>query len=135
MHALWAGAPATARELRERVAADWAYTTVKTLLQRLVDKGAVAVELRGNTGHYTPLWQAAEARRSALRSLLESAFEGSFGRLFVHLARDEALSADEVAELSGLLDEHAEKPAAHKPAAKRGRTSSARTRAARKKKS
>ncbi|MCA8971473.1 MAG: BlaI/MecI/CopY family transcriptional regulator [Planctomycetes bacterium] len=104
MQALWDGAPATARDLKERIDAEWAYTTVKTLLQRLVDKGAVQVELRGNTGWYTPIWQKAAARRSAIRSLLDSAFEGSFGGLFQHLARDERLTESQRAELLAMLE-------------------------------
>mgnify|MGYP002390148889 CR=1 FL=1 len=44
MRALWARHPATARELLDALAADtgWAYTTLRTLLARLVEKGAVS---------------------------------------------------------------------------------------------
>ncbi|MCA8951982.1 MAG: BlaI/MecI/CopY family transcriptional regulator [Planctomycetes bacterium] len=104
MRAVWAGAPATARDVLARAdGPDWAYTTVKTLLGRLVDKGALAVERRGNTSYYAPIWQPQQARRSALRSLLRSAFDGSFGGLVHHLATDEELSKREREQLAELL--------------------------------
>lgn len=104
MRAVWQGAPASARDVLARAAATgWAYTTVKTLLARLVDKGALAAERRGNTSFYTPIWQPAEARRTALRSLLRAAFDGSFGGLLQHLVDDEPLSKRERAKLEELL--------------------------------
>lgn len=104
MRAVWRDAPASARDVLERATGtDWAYTTVKTLLARLVDKGALAVERRGNTSFYSPLWQPAEARRSAVRSLLKAAFDGSFGHLVQHLATEEELSDRERRDLDAML--------------------------------
>lgn len=106
MRAVWQRSPATAREVLERVqdATGWAYTTVRTLLQRLVDKGALAVRRRANTSVYESRLAPAEARSSALRTLLEAAFGGSFGGLLQHLAADEDLSAAERRQLADLLD-------------------------------
>jgi BlaI family penicillinase repressor len=105
MSALWQRAPATARDVLEATAAGtgWAYTTVRTLLQRLVDKGAVAVEMRANTGHYHPLITRKDARRFALRALVDKAFEGTFGALVQHMLADEKLSRRERARLARLL--------------------------------
>src|SRR5262249_56393731 len=49
LKALWDGGPGTVRELQERLrgnAAGWAYTTVQTLLGRLLDKGLVRADRR-----------------------------------------------------------------------------------------
>ena len=53
MNALWQDNPATARELMERMPSrvNWAYTTVKTMLSRLVEKGRD----REQTGQHEPL--------------------------------------------------------------------------------
>ncbi|MBK8098137.1 MAG: BlaI/MecI/CopY family transcriptional regulator [Planctomycetes bacterium] len=109
MRAVWQGSPCTARDVLERVAdSGWAYTTVRTLLQRLIDKGAVAMRLRGNTSIYEARLEQQQARQSAVRSLLQRAFDGSFGSLLAHLARTERLSARERARLQQLLDEQPE---------------------------
>ena len=105
MSALWQRSPATVRDVLEAVAddTDWAYSTVKTLLARLADKGAVAVRKRANTSLFEPLVSRDEARRSALRSLLDRAFDGTFGALVHHLVADEELGGDEAAELRAML--------------------------------
>lgn len=122
MHALWERAPATVREVHERVVdqTGWAYSTAKTLLTRLVDKGAVAVERRGNTGVFSPLISRSDARRQAVRGLLGRAFGGTFGALISHIVDDERLTARDRDELRALLE--AERSVAPRPTKKgRGR--------------
>ncbi|MBE0536523.1 MAG: BlaI/MecI/CopY family transcriptional regulator, partial [Phycisphaerae bacterium] len=65
MNALWKGWPATTREIAGRLPKDvkWAYTTIKTMLTRLAEKGAVAETKRGHVGVYEPLVSLGEARR------------------------------------------------------------------------
>lgn len=106
MHALWERAPATVREVHELVVdqSGWAYSTVKTLLTRLVDKGAVAVERRGNTGVFSPLVTRSDARRRAVRGLLGRAFGGTFGAIISHIVDDERLTAKDREELRALLE-------------------------------
>jgi BlaI family penicillinase repressor len=57
MNALWRRHPATAREIMDRLPAgvNWAYTTIKTMLTRLVEKQAVGEVKQGNTSVYEPL--------------------------------------------------------------------------------
>lgn len=107
MNAVWERFPASARDLVERLEREtqWAYTTVKTLLQRLVDKGALSVRMRANQGLYEPLITREQARRSALRSLVDKAFDGTFGSLLQHMVSAERLSPKDRARLQNLLDE------------------------------
>ena len=105
MGAVWQGSPCSARDVLDRVAGDtgWAYTTLKTLLQRLVDKRALAVRMRGNQSLYTPRIARAAAQKSAVRSLLARAFDGTFGALIQHLVTEQNLSAKDRARLRELL--------------------------------
>ncbi len=107
MEALWEKAPASGREVSDRThpTTAWAYTTVKTLLSRLVEKGAVAEEKRGNQSFFSPLVTRKEARRSAVRALLDRAFGGTFGSLLQHMVEDERLSAKDRARLTAMLRE------------------------------
>ena len=111
MNALWGNHPATAREIAERLprGTDWAYTTIKTMLTRLVAKGTLAEQKRGNVSVYEPLLNRRKARLSALRSLTQEAFDGAFGTLMHFLVEEENLSPVEREKLKALLDEESGK--------------------------
>ena len=108
MNALWEEHPATAREIGARLSGEkrWAYTTIKTMLTRLVQKGAVSEHKRGNLSFYEPLLSRRKARMAALRSLARDAFEGAFGPLMHFLLEEEALSACERRRLKDMLKGH-----------------------------
>ena len=110
MNALWQEHPATARQIRDRLPAgvNWAYTTIKTMLTRLVEKQAVRETKQGNTSVYDPLVSQRKARLSAFRSLLDQAFDGAVGPLVHFLAEEKQLSAKEKEELARILESEAE---------------------------
>jgi BlaI family penicillinase repressor len=97
MNALWKKHPAKARDVVERLPStvSWAYTTVKTMLDRLVEKKAVGKRKRGNIGLYEPLVSRRQARRTAMRLMLDQAFDGAFGSMMHFLVEDEKLSAEQ----------------------------------------
>jgi len=105
MNALWDKHPAKARDVVERLPStvNWAYTTVKTMLDRLVEKKAVGKSKRGNIGLYEPFVSRRQARRTALRIVLDQAFDGAFGPLMHFLVEDEKLSAEQREELIKIL--------------------------------
>jgi BlaI family penicillinase repressor len=107
MEALWEKSPATVRDVAERLRAEtgWAYTTVKTMLDRMVAKGAISRRVRERVGWFEPKVTRREARKSAVRSLLDRAFDGAFGSLLHHLASEERLPAADRKRLKELLDE------------------------------
>jgi BlaI family penicillinase repressor len=105
MNVLWDRHPAKARGVFERLPStvNWAYTTVKTMLDRLVEKKLVRKSKRGNIGYYEPLLSRRQARRTALSKLLDQAFDGAFGPLMHFLVEDENLSAKQRKELIKIL--------------------------------
>ncbi len=107
MTALWERSPASVRDVLERVGpkTGWAYSTVKTTLERLVAKKALAVRKRANSGLFEPLVTRRDARRTAVRSLLERAFDGTFGSLVQHLFAEEKLSQKDRAQLARMLED------------------------------
>ncbi|OHB83510.1 MAG: hypothetical protein A2Z38_09000 [Planctomycetes bacterium RBG_19FT_COMBO_48_8] len=105
MNALWYKHPVKARDVVERLPStvNWAYTTVKTMLDRLVEKKVVGKSKRGNIGLYEPLVSRRQARRTAMRIMLDQAFDGAFGPMIHFLVEDESLSAEERKELIKIL--------------------------------
>ena len=107
MEALWVRAPMSAAEVGEAVGGqrDWSLATVKTLLSRLVTKGALATEADGRRFLYTPLIERADYVGGESRRLVDRLFGGRAAPLFAHLAESEALSAQDIAEIESLLQE------------------------------
>ncbi len=105
MNVLWEQHPGSVRDVLEALEDEtgWAYSTVKTILSRLAEKGALEVERRGNLHRYTPKVSRDVARRGALRSLLDRAFDGTVGTLVHHLVDTKTLGTHEREELGKLL--------------------------------
>jgi BlaI family penicillinase repressor len=106
LEVLWTKERATAREVTEALADSrgWAVSTVKTLLDRMVEKQLVTARQVGNVWEYTPALQPVDARRSAWTDLVEKAFGGAVAPALHFLAKDAKLSKKELAELRALLD-------------------------------
>ncbi len=107
MEALWEKSPLTAVEVCDSVCGvrGWSMPTVKTLLSRLVAKGAVATEPDGRRFLYSPLLARDEYVGGESRRLVDRLFGGKAAPLFAHLAEAEALSDDDIAEIERLLKE------------------------------
>lgn len=107
MQVVWDAAPVGARGVHDALAAEtgWAYTTVKTLLERLVEKGALAARREGRATSYTARLDRQDARRSAVQALMDQAFGGGLAPLLQFLSADESLRPAERDELRRLLDE------------------------------
>lgn len=105
MNALWKRSPATARDLSEHLPKDtnWAYTTLKTMLTRLVSKKVVSERKRGNTSVYEPLLTKTKARSKAVVSLVNQAFDGTLGPLMHFLLEEKKLTKKQKQELLELL--------------------------------
>ena len=111
MNALWEKHPATARQIMDRLPGDvkWAYTTLKTMLSRLVEKDAVSEEKQANTSIYEPLVSQRKARLSAFRLLLDQSFNGAMGPLMHFLLEEQKLNTKQKKELIEILQNESEK--------------------------
>jgi BlaI family penicillinase repressor len=108
MEALWAASPQTASELAKtlRPTTRWAENTVRTLLTRLVDKGAVSTgENRVGTRTYLPAVKRESCVRAEGESFMQRIFGGAAKPLLVHFAQNTKLTAEEVRELKEILDQ------------------------------
>lgn len=107
MEALWEQHPLTAADVCDKVCAerDWTMPTVKTLLSRLVAKGAVVTEPEGRKFLYSPTIEREDYVGGESRRLVDRLFGGSPATLFAHLAESEALTEDDLAEIEALLKE------------------------------
>ncbi len=107
MQVLWDRGPSTAEEVFEALAdeLDWQAPTVKTLLNRLLNKGALAAEPEGRRYRYRPLLAREDYVLAESRGLLDRLFEGRVAPLVAHFSRQGKLSKRDVAELRRLIEE------------------------------
>ena len=106
MNALWKKSPATAREIIEQIPGEvtWAYTTVKTMLARLVAKEAVSEHKRRNTSLYEPLIAQKHARKNAFITLFDKVLNGAVEPLMLYLIEEKKLTQKEREELIRILE-------------------------------
>jgi BlaI family penicillinase repressor len=100
------GRPPTAGEVARRVGEgrDWHPRTVKTLLARLVRKGAVEMRQESARFVYRPRVSREACRREETRSFLDRVFDGAVTPAIVHFVQNAKLSKDEIDELKQLLE-------------------------------
>ncbi|MEV6760070.1 BlaI/MecI/CopY family transcriptional regulator [Streptomyces sp. NPDC051105] len=109
--ALWAGTgPQTAREVRERLPGDLAYTTVLTILSRLYDKGVLVRHREGRGYAYEPARDEASHTAQRMHSLLA----GGSDREAVLARFVSELSEQDEHLLHQLLSGHGSPPAERK---------------------
>jgi len=108
MDALWdGGEPMSAADVADRVAdaRDWSLQTVKTLLSRLVTKGAVDHRQDGRRYLYTPILLREDYAGTESARLVDRLFGGRAAPLFAHLAERDAFTDEDIAEIEQLLRE------------------------------
>jgi predicted transcriptional regulator len=106
MDALYRRGRATAAEVREDLPGDPADSTVRTQLRVLESKGHVRHEEEGLRYVYLPLVPRHAARKSALRHVVETFFDGSAERVVSALLGGEArnVSAEEIDRIADLVE-------------------------------
>ena len=110
MAVLWETGSGTVAEVRERLPADLAYTTVLTILRNLEAKGLVRHEGEGKAHRYFPAVERGAARRSAISRLLDKLFHGSPEALVAQLVSDRAIAPAALERLSRELQAEQEEP-------------------------
>ncbi|MCK7592592.1 BlaI/MecI/CopY family transcriptional regulator [Pseudomarimonas salicorniae] len=107
MGVLWERGPSTAEEVFQALgdATDWQEATVKTLLNRLLKKGALEAEPEGRRYRYRPQLAREEYVLAESRGLLDRLFDGRVAPLVAHFSRHGKLSKRDVEELRRLIGE------------------------------
>jgi len=92
LKALWRIGDGTVKDVRQVLIEhrNLAYTTVMTVLDRLVRRGSVERQKRGRSFVYTPRLGREELRRLAVKELVDSFFDGSTEQLVAYLRSAQA---------------------------------------------
>ena len=107
MEVLWRHAPRSAEEIVAEVgpARGWQEGTVKSLLNRLLKKRAVAAQRDGRRYLYTPKLSREHYVSQASKSLLDRLFDGRVAPLVAHFSEQHKLSRKDLADLKRLIED------------------------------
>ena len=107
MEILWARHPRTSEEVVAALAdaQDWQEATIKTLLNRLLNKGAISAERDGRRYLYAPVLRREDWVLEESGSLLDRLFDGRVAPLVAHFSQLKKLTKADVAELRRLIEE------------------------------
>jgi BlaI family penicillinase repressor len=103
--AVWEKEPCTAPDIQLELAKQtgWAYSTVRTLMDRMVIKGLLASDKTQHPSLYRSAVSRTQAQSGELRYALKHAFNGALTPMVQCLLESERLSADDLAELEALI--------------------------------
>src|SRR5262245_60423160 len=106
MEPIWEVGASTAADVIKRLRAthDWNHSTIRTLLARLVEKGALAYEVDGPRYIYRAAVSRRQCVRQKGRSFLEKTFGGDVGALLAHFVTEASLDQHQIEQLHQLLD-------------------------------
>lgn len=119
MAVLWKIGSGTVQEVKDRLSAPLAYTTVLTIMRNLEGKRFVTREEEGRAHRYFPRVQQKTAQRNALSRLVSELFHGSPSALLAHLVDNHDVSPEELQKLAKMVSE-GKKTAPESKAKKRG---------------
>lgn len=107
MNLVWDRQPIMAQDVIGALAepCEWSPATVRTMLHRLVKKGALHFTVDGNRYWYRAAVLRADCVRRAARSFLDRVFAGEAAPLLAHFVRSAKFTPEELAELRHLLDQ------------------------------
>lgn len=106
MKIIWSNPYITANEVIDILdnSVEWKPKTVKTLLNRLLNKGAINFEKEGREYKYYPLVSEDQCIKEENKSFLDRVYNGAFKTMIANFIEDQTLSKDDINDLKKLLE-------------------------------
>jgi len=108
MKIVWKRKSCSAQQVVDALAASssWTPATVKTLLNRLLRKGALKFQKSGKSYIYSPVWKEEQCRKLEAESFLDRVFGGALSPMLAHFVRSRRLGREDLRELERILKEN-----------------------------
>lgn len=106
MKVVWENEPCAAGTVQEALAKtkDWAYSTVKTTMDRMANKGLLTVQKIRNVQLFSSTINEIDAKRGEFCKMLKRAFDGALTPMMQFLIEHQGLSKAESAQLRKLVN-------------------------------
>lgn len=108
MEVLWQRHPQSTDEIAQALVErqDWQLATIKTLVNRLFNKGAISAEKDGRRYLYSPVLQRESWLSAQSMGLLDRLFQGRLTPLVAHFSAQRKLDAAELKALKQLIRDY-----------------------------
>lgn len=111
LEAIWHKYPASAQDIIDQLNKGsaqeqdktWHDKTVKTLINRMVKKGAIGFEKEGRRYYYSPLLEREAYQIKESRTIIDRLFGGKVAPLVAGFAKNQQLTKTDVDELKSLI--------------------------------
>ncbi len=106
MKVIWEKEPCAAGTVQEKLTENrnWAYSTVKTTMDRMVEKGFLEIDKIRNLQLFKSCISEIDAKRGEFRKMLTRAFNGALTPMMQFLIEHEGLSKKEASQLRNLVN-------------------------------
>ncbi len=106
MKVVWENEPCAAGTVQEALAnsKDWAYSTVKTTMDRMANKGFLKIRKIRNLQLFSSAISEVDAKRGEFHKMLTRAFDGALTPMMQFLIDHEGLSKSESAQLRKIVN-------------------------------
>ena len=94
-------------ELQEKT--NWKASTIKTLINRLLNKEAISFTKKGKEYYYFSIVSEEECIKKESKSFLSKVFNGSLNSMVVKFVKSQKLTKTEIDELKSILDNYQSK--------------------------
>lgn len=105
MKVLWKTSPKTANQIVDELKGKthWKRETIRTLINRLVQKKALGFQKKGRQYHYFPRITEAEGIKAEAESFVKRIGGGSIEPMLAAFVQEKQLSAEKIAKLKRIL--------------------------------
>lgn len=106
MKIVWEHQPCAAGTVQEALARElgWAYSTVKTTMDRMAGKGLLEIERVRNLQLFSAKVDRRQAAGWEFRRMLARAFDGALGPMMQYLVENEKLTSEDLDQLRKAVD-------------------------------
>lgn len=106
MKLLWNKSPLTSNEIIEFLKeTDWSENTIKTFINRLLNKKAIRYEPDGRSYLYYPVLTYDEFTKEKNKSFLETVYDGAVDLFLLKFLESENLTNSDIEELQNILED------------------------------
>jgi BlaI family penicillinase repressor len=105
MKVVWDNQPCAAGTVQEALAEEkgWAYSTIKTTMDRMVQKGLLEIKKIRNLQLFSSAISKSNARKGEFQKMLSRAFDGALGPMMQYLVENEKLTDNDIQQLRQLV--------------------------------
>jgi BlaI family penicillinase repressor len=106
LHVLWKKSPLDGKQIAQKLNSEtWSYVTIKTLINRLLNKGFLSFEKQGRRYLYQTTISKKDYLKTENKQFLDRIYGGSLSGLFASFSEHEKINKKELEEIKSIISQ------------------------------